>query len=181
MNHPFASLSPRALLRLFWVVFAATVAVMTVMQMIGRPLQTPAAPLGIISFEFAGAAANAQAMVDSWDALARIHAGFSLGFDYLFMPLYSTAIGLACLWGGRVLGRRGWRLAALGGWLAWGLWLAALCDAFENFALWRLLTAPAAAPWPALAWWMAAIKFGLILLGFLYYLFALIVSRKVDK
>jgi hypothetical protein len=173
--HPFASLHPRRLLRLFWLVFAGAVAVMIIMQIIGRLLQTPAAPMGIVSFEFARTPANAQAMVDSWGALARIHAGFSLGFDYLFMPLYSTAIGLACLWGGRALHRRGWRLAGLGGWLAWGLWLAALCDAIENLALWQLLIAPAAPPWPALAWWMATIKFALILLGLLYYLFALIV------
>lgn len=174
LNHPFASLLPHRLLRLFWAVFAATVAAMIVLQLIGRPLQTPAAPMGIVSFEFARTPANAQAIVDSWDALARIHAGFSLGFDYLFMPLYSTAIGLACLWGGRALHRRGWRLAALGSWLAWGLWLAALCDAVENLALWRLLVAPAVPPWPALAWWMATIKFALILLGLLYYLFALL-------
>ncbi len=173
-HHPFASLPPRALLRLFWLVFAGTVAAMIVMQIIGRPLQTSAAPMGIISFEFARTPANAQAMVDSWDALARTRAGFSLGFDYLFMPLYSTAIGLACLWAGRVLHRRGWRLAGLGGWLAWGLWLAALCDAVENLALWRLLIAPAVPPWPTLAWWMATVKFALIALGFLYYLFALL-------
>lgn len=181
MPHPLTSLQPRTLLRLFWVMFACTVAVMFVLQIVGRPLQTPAAPQGIVSFEFARTAANAQAMVDSWDAAARIHAGFSLGFDYLFMPLYSTTIGLACLWGGRVLRQRGWRLAALGGWLAWGLWLAALCDAVENVALWRMLEGPVAAPWPGLAWWMATTKFGLILCGFLYFLIALSARLFVRK
>lgn len=183
-QHPFASVHARTLLRLFWAVFAATVMAMIILQIVGRPLQTQAAPMGIVSFEFARTPANAQAMVDSWDTVTRIHAGFSLGFDYLFMPLYSTAIGLACIWGGRMLHRRGWRLAVLGGSLAWGLWLAALFDAVENFALWQLLVAPAAPPWPALAWWMATIKFALIALGLFYYLFALLtrlVGGREDK
>ena len=174
MSHPLAFLNPRSLLRLFWALFAGTAAAMVVLQVVGGPLQTAAAPQGIVSFEFARTVANAQAIVDSWDAAARIHAGFSLGFDYLFMPLYSTTIGLACLWAGSALRQRGWRLAGLGVPLAWVLWLAAIVDAVENVALWRLLEG-SAAPWPAIAWWAATIKFSLILLGLLYTLLALVV------
>lgn len=168
MSHPLARLSSTQFIRWFWPLLAATLVVMAIMQVIGRPLQTAAAPLGIVSFEFAGDKANAAAMIASWDVNARVHAGFSLGFDYVFMPLYATTIGLACLWAAQVFRRQRWSLAAPGALLAWGLWLAAIFDAVENVALWRLLAGSVFDPWPGLAWWCAALKFGLIVLGLLY-------------
>ena len=41
--------------------------------------------------------ANAQAMLDSWDARAQLFAAFGLGLDYLFMPAYGLTAALACL------------------------------------------------------------------------------------
>ncbi len=119
-------------------------------QVVGRPLQTAAAPQGIVSYELAGDPATTQAILDSWGPNARVHAGFSLGLDTLFMPLYAATIALSCLWGAGAFRRRRWPLVALGRPLAWGVWLAALCDVVENIALWRLLVGPVAVPWPLL-------------------------------
>lgn len=170
MSHPFLSLNAGPRGRLFWLCLALTLAAMAVLQQVDAPLQTAAAPQGIVSFELAGDLAGAQAILASWDARARIFAGFSLGFDYLFMPLYAASIALALVWAAGQWGA-GWA-SRLGLGLAWGQGLAALCDAVENLALWRLLTGEGD-PWPALAQSMALIKFGLIGLGILYALAAL--------
>jgi len=47
---------------------------------------------------------------------------------------------------------------------------AALFDAVENFALWKILLGAWASPWPELAAVCAQVKFGLLLLGLVYAL-----------
>ena len=115
---------------LLWPALLVLTVVLTVaLQAVNAPLKTPAAPQGIVSYEFAGTATVAQSILDSWDAGAKVNAGFSLGLDYLYMPAYALTIGLACVWAARVLGgRRRW-VGSLGRVLAFGLGLAALLDA----------------------------------------------------
>ncbi len=153
---------------LFWPLLAATLVVMALFQILDRPLRTPAAPWGIVSFELAGSMDKAQAMIDSWDEHARLSAAFGLGLDYLFMVLYATTIALACLWSAQVYGELGWWLVDLGGLLAWGVWLAALLDGIENISLWQLLKGPVSDPWPSIARWCASIKFVLIAFSMIY-------------
>jgi hypothetical protein len=154
---------------LLWgILLALTIALTAVLQAVDAPLKTPAAPQGIVSYEFAGTAAIAQAILDAWDTDARAHAGFSLGLDYLYMPAYALTIGLACVWAARVPGGR-WRwLGSLGRVLALGLGLAALLDAVENYALTTMLFSAAADPWPSVALWCATGKFALIIVGLVY-------------
>lgn len=154
---------------LFWAALALTLLILAVFRVIDAPLQTAAAPQGIISYELAGTVARAQAMFDSWDARVRLYAAFGLGLDYLFMVSYAVAIGLAAAWAGRQLGaQRRWPVR-VGLALGSGLALAALLDAVENFALARMLFAgAAAAPWPALAAGCATVKFALVILGLVY-------------
>lgn len=158
----------------FWLLVTLMLIVLVVLQVVGQPLQTAAAPRGIVSYELAGDPATTQAILDSWDSNARVHAGFSLGLDYLFMPLYAATIALGCLWGVGALRRRPGPLVGLGRWLAWGVGLAALCDVVENIALWRLLVGQVAIPWPELARWCAMVKFGLLGLGLVYVTVALV-------
>ncbi|RME80547.1 MAG: hypothetical protein D6775_15880 [Caldilineae bacterium] len=162
MWHPLTALPANW----FWPFLVLTLVVLALFQVIDRPLKTPAAPVGIVSYELAGSVERARAILESWDSRARVYAGFSLGFDYLFMPLYATTIGMACLWGARTGSGPAW----LGGILAWGVWVAALCDGIENYALWRMLVGEPVAPWPAVARVSALAKFGLILLALVYAL-----------
>jgi len=156
---------------LLWPALLALTIVLTVaLQAVNVPLKTPAAPQGIVSYEFAGTTAAAQSILDSWDAGAKVYAGFSLGLDYLYMPAYALTIGLACAWAARVLGGpRRW-LGSLGRVLAFGLGLAALLDATENYALTTMLFSAAADPWPAVARWCATGKFALLIAGLVYVL-----------
>jgi hypothetical protein len=168
MTHPFQGLSPKAARSVFIPLLVTTLLVMALLNMVSAPLTTPAAPSGIISYELAGTLEKAQSILDSWDSLTQLHAAFALGFDYVFMLAYSTTIGLGCVMAAGVLRSRGWPLAGIGAWLAWGQWLAAGFDAVENIALIAMLFAGVASPWPQVAYWCAVFKFGLIFLGLVY-------------
>ena len=174
MAHPFLGLSSRQRHHLFWLTLGLTVLAMAVLQIIDAPLKTAAAPLGVVSFALAGTSARATAILQSWDAHARLHAAFSLGFDYLFMLAYASAIALAALWVGEGDGAR------LGEAAAWGAGLAGVADAAENHFLWRLLLGVAPERYPFWARWAAMIKFA-ILAAALGYVCAALVIRMLRK
>ncbi len=160
MSHPLAAIPSGKRARVFVPLLIATLAITFLFRFIG-----PAQPT-IVDFELAGSVPKAQAIIDAWNENDRIRAGFSLGFDYLYMPVYSTTIALACVMAAGVLKRRPWRTAGL--LLAWGLWIAAVSDATENVALFNELLGNNVTPWPQVAQICATIKFGLIVLGLLY-------------
>ena len=174
MHHPFEKISSSQRKRLFWGLLVVTLVVMILLNIVGGPLITPAAPYGIVSFELAGNVTEASEILDSWDSNARLHAAFSLGFDYVWMLFYSTTIGLGCIWAAEVLRQRRWPLAKLGVPLAWGQWLAAIFDAIENIALALILFGSLAIPWPQVARWCAIFKFALIFFGMVYAFLGLV-------
>ncbi len=172
MPHPFLSLPARLLPRLFWLLLALTLVLMAIMAGVGAPLTTQAVPQGIVSFEFAGTVIRAREILDSWSPAAQLRAAFIQGLDFLFLLVYSTTIGLSCTWAAGVLHDRHRSLSSWGPLLAWGQWLAAGFDAFENIALVVLLFGGLASPWPQIAWICAAVKFALIFIGLVYTFFA---------
>ncbi len=181
MRHPLESIPTSIRRPLFAVLLLLTLVVMIAMQSVSGPLTTAAAPSGIISFELARDMVAVQTILDSWDAVVQVRAGFSLGLDFFFLALYSTTIGCACAWLAAALRSRTRWLALLGLILAWGQWLAAILDAIENTALLTMLLNAPAAPFPMVAWVCAVIKFGLVLLGLLFVLIAglwLLVGRR---
>lgn len=173
LTHPLAALSSDKRRRVFVPLLSATLVITFLFRFIG-----PAQPT-IVDFELAGSVAKADQIITAWSATDHIRAGFSLGFDYLYMPVYSTTIALACIMAVGVLKRKAWHTIGL--WLAWGLWVAALSDALENLALFTELLGNNVAPWPQVAQICATIKFGLILAGLLYVIVGVIgklVTRK---
>jgi hypothetical protein len=178
MRHPFQDIPASKRKRVFVPLLVLTLVVMGVLNGLGGPLKTEAAPQGIVSYEFAGNVSSAQEMLDSWKPQALAHAGFNLGFDFVFLLAYAAAIGLACAWVADVLQERR-RLAALGLWLAWGQGLAALLDAVENTALLKMLLGSASSPWPQIAWSCALPKFALVFLGLVYVVVG-VVLRVLD-
>ena len=170
---PFAQVNQQIRKRWVWIFIALALLMSALMTTISKPLTTPAAPAGIISYELAGNLANAQAMINSWDTTAKIQAGLSLGLDFLYPLIYAMAICLAVV---VASGRfHGW-LASVGAWLAWGIWIAAGLDYIENVALIQLLLGSTNELWPTLAYWCATIKFVLIILAILYALLGGIVA-----
>jgi hypothetical protein len=168
ITHPLAFVPNEKRKTVFYVALAATLIVMAVFRFVlDPPLQTEAAPQGIISFELAGTQAKADEIIASWDATAQLYAAFGLGFDFLFMPVYATAIALGIL---LAAGRHPGRFASVGAWVGWGAFAAALFDAAENVCLWNLLLGNSGANYAGLAALYATVKFGLILLGVGYAL-----------
>lgn len=179
MNHPLQKIPENRVRVVFIVLLVATLLIMVIMNMVGAPLKTQAAPSGIISYELAGSATKSQIILDSWDESARQYAAFSLGMDYLFMLFYSTTIALGCVWSGRVLASRAISLSVVGAPLAWGQWAAAVFDAVENIGLTLILFGADGQTWAPVARWCAIIKFGLIFLGITYSFLGLAISFAV--
>lgn len=174
MKHPLLQVPRRRRLFLFLLFLALTLLVMMALNVTGRTLVNDSAPSGIVSYEFAGDQATAEEIINSWDETARVYAGFNLGLDYLYLFLYSTTIAMALLWLTDGFETR-W-LANLAQILAWGLWLAALLDACENYALFTMLVNGPSATWPQVAWWCAAVKFSLVIAGLLLVLVAAVLQ-----
>jgi hypothetical protein len=152
------------------VAFLACVAVFTFHD---RPLETEAAPNGIVDLELAGSAEKAERIRQSWaDNDALDEAGFSIGFDYVFLLVYSTGLAALCALGAAAMRRRGvGLLATIGVLAAWGAWGAALCDAVENAAMLPLLDRPTDS-WASTAAAFATAKFVLLVIGLLFALTA---------
>ncbi len=170
--HPLVAIPSDKRARVFVPLLIATLVITFLFRFIG-----PAQPT-IVDFELAGSVPKAQAIIGAWNETDRIRAGFSLGFDYLYMPVYSTTIALACVMAAGVLKRKAWHTVGI--LLAWGLWVAAVSDAIENLALYTELLGNNIAPWPQVAQICATIKFGLIVLGLLYVVVG-IVLRLIKK
>jgi hypothetical protein len=152
----------------FFVLLAITLLLMAGLQVLGSPLETPAAPAGIISFELAGNLDSAQEILDSWGTRGQVIAGLSLGLDYFFLVAYSITIALGCIIiAGRLHSRFGF-LIRVGILLSWAQFMAALLDALENFALIKVLLGSENAIWPQVARWSALPKFLLLILGILF-------------
>lgn len=114
---------------------------LVVMVVLAAPhsiIVTPAAPQGILSYEFALSASRGRAMVRMWDVEQKVWMAFMLGLDYLFMPAYAAAI-----WAGCELAAQEWPAIrrpsrALGK----AQFVAAALDAVENAGLFYGLLYP---------------------------------------
>ena len=166
LTHPLNAIPSNKRARVFIPLLIATLLITFAFRFIG-----PAQPT-IVDFELAGSVSNAQNIINAWNETDRIRAGFSLGIDYLYMPVYSTTIALACVMAAGVLKSKAWR--SIGALLAWGLWAAAIFDAIENVALFTELLGNNIAPYPQIAQVCATIKFALIILGLLYVVIGLV-------
>jgi hypothetical protein len=128
------------------------VLLIVVMLMIERDL----APYTIVDFELAGTMENAQRMLNTWQKAGSMDSlFFLLGFDYLFMLVYSFSLWFVCLQTADT-----WqRLTKFMIVLAWLQPVAGVLDAIENTALYQLASGSTSVHWPGLALWCAVPKF----------------------
>jgi len=167
-RHPFAWLPPATQLRVFVVALLLTLPLMGAIHVTNAPLENPAAPTGMISFQLAGTLPRVQKILDSWDHGAQLSAALNLGIDYLYLVAYATAIGLGCVLLARHFASRLPLFALAGVGLSWGMLAALLLDAVENYALIRLLFGEQRELWPLIARWCAIPKFALVLAALAY-------------
>ena len=164
---PFDWIDEGARPRIFWILTALVVGLSLVLGVLGEPLYSEAAPLGIVSLELARNAETAGEILRSWSVEARESALFLQGLDSLYLFAYPAWLGLGCT---LVARRQGGALRRLGVAIAWLVLAAGLLDAVENYALAQILFHGASDGWTKLAWASACPKFGLIALAFLYLL-----------
>ena len=127
------SAAPDSLRRLALPAITLTFIALTIwLTRLDLNLRNDATPNGIVSFELAGSAGAAGAILDSWSPKAREAAMLIQGLDYLYLLVYPAFLSLLT-----------WRLGARlgGGWeragssIGTGVWLCAPFDAIENQAL----------------------------------------------
>ena len=146
------------------------------MALTGGRLNSRRTPGGIVDLELAGTEGRAGAVLAAWDPDAQRRARFAVRLDFLFLLVYSTAIGMACMEAADRL-RHQPRPARAGSALAWLQWGAALLDAVENAAMLQILGGRVRQPWPAIARSCALPKFVIVALGLVYALYGWVAGR----
>ena len=150
------------------ILFLLTIVSMFVMRTLDVPLKNEIAVKGIVSFELAGSLQNSIDILNSWDANAKLYAGIGLGFDYLFMLMYSllfyTLIKYVAYKSTNA------SVSKFGNILAYAMLLAGIFDAIENYALIHLYLGNLDQMFSTVAYYSATIKFLLLGLGITYIL-----------
>jgi len=181
MRHLFEFVQKDRRTKFFWPLVGLSFLVMAVMHLVGKPLITEAAPWGMISFELAGSAANAEMILASWNQEATVSAAFNLGFDFLFIPVYIGTIALGCGIVANALRKSKKLFSSLGFLLSWGVILAGSLDVIENIALLKILFGSVASPWPEIARLCAVPKFCLINFVLIYIICGSIVKLAISS
>lgn len=70
----------------------AALMLLVTLVLVNQPLQTGSAPQGIVSFQMAGTADQAHAILRSWRSSGEVWAQVSLWLDFLFIPAYVLAL-----------------------------------------------------------------------------------------
>lgn len=173
MRHPFEVFDPAVRRWLYWIFFAATIAMSVALTNIGATFAEKRGPTGrsydIIAFELAHTPGRAAEIVETWGRDGIAAARLQTYLDFGFLMLYSNAIALGVISIMSAAADRSF-IPGLGRALAYGQWVAGLFDAVENLALLQILNGDVGSPWPQIAYYFATIKFALVGLGLLYIL-----------
>ncbi len=118
----------------------ATLVLLAALVMINQPLKTGSAHQGIVSYQLAGSAEQALAIVQSWGDEGLQWAKISLWVDFLFIPVY--CLTLILLTRHCTLDRPGVRERTTARWILTLFIVAGLADVTENVLLLNNLEAP---------------------------------------
>jgi len=149
--------------RWFWLLSLVTVGYMIWVRNYLSPLSSGE----IVQFEIAKTVAKASAIIQDWKSSGKYEQGLkSTSLAYLFIALYSLAIGLGCRFisvctGNEILikGGRGF---------SWLILIATICDIFENIALSRTLSGTISQMNVSIAYNLARIKFSIVIVCILF-------------
>ena len=152
-----------------YILFILLLIAIVVMRYFDSFLITEISPNGIVSFELAKELSGSKQIINSWDTIAKNAAGLSLGFDFLFLMIYSSFISM-------LIYNLNKRLFLKTSYHAWQFiiflipFIAAFFDIIENIALIKLLLGDLNQIWSSMAFYFALVKFGLLSLGIVYIL-----------
>ena len=155
--------------KLVLLLFIVTVLCIFSMRFFDAPLKNDICKSGIISFELAKDLSVSEDIMDSWNERSKVSASLSMGFDFLFLLVYSSFIGLL-IFRVRNKMKKDHFLQKLGKILIYAIFLAALFDVIENIALIKLLLGDLKQIWSSLAYYFAIPKFLIVLICIVYIL-----------
>lgn len=141
---------------------AATAVLLVALILINQPLKTGAAHQGIVSFQLAGNAEQALAIVQSWGQEGLQWARLSLWLDFLFIPVYCITLILSTRH--FTQDRPGVRERTAARWVRRLFLVAGLADVSENLLLLNNLESPTNAI-SLTATIFALVKFTALILG----------------
>lgn len=176
---PFTNITKNVEKKLTFTLFYLLLISITVMRYFDRFLINETAEFGIISFELSKTLERAQEIIDSWSNLSKTYAGLSLGFDFLFLFIYSLFIAILI----HKLNERLWAekpFYKVGIILIWTMFFAAIFDVIENVSLIKLLIGGHQQFWVSIGYYFAVFKFILIITAILYIIvnFILLLFKK---
>jgi len=149
--------------RLFWLFLLLTVGYMIWLKNYLSPLSSGE----IVQFEIAKTVEKANAIIQDWKSSGKYEQVVKSTFPaYLFIALYTLAIGLGCRFISACTGNE--ILIKGGRGFAWLILLAAICDIFENIALSRTLSGPVSQLNVSIAYNLAHIKFSIVIICILF-------------
>ena len=164
---PFTNITKNVEKKITFTLFYLLLISIIVMRYFDRFLVNENCELGIISFELSKTLERAQEILDSWSTLSKTYAGLNLGFDFLFLFIYTLFIAILIhklnirLWAGKALYK-------FGEILIWSMFLTAIFDCIENVSLIKLLIGGRQQFWVSIAYYFAVVKFVLIAISILY-------------
>lgn len=177
MPHPLLAWPDAPLRDLARGSLALSLLVMAVLATIDAGLRCPSAPLGIVSFEIAGAS-GAAPLLAGWSEAQRHDAILLQGLDYLFLMAYATALASAAVRLARRHAARE-RYAGLASAAAWACSVSGISDAIENTPMTLMLRDGVADEMGAtISLVCASLKFVLLVLGIGYVLVGLALPRR---
>lgn len=162
MQHPWRALPATVRRGLLKRTTILAILLTIFMARIGAPLDSPAAPLGIVSLELARTPEKMERILHEWTPRQEATARRSVRLDFTYLVVYALALSLACaaLADAPWLRQRAVTTAAAA--LSWGSLLAGALDAVENAALLAALRGAAMATAPPVAFAAASLKFALV-------------------
>lgn len=167
---PFSKFKKATKNKLSLILLIATFISLFCMLYFDSFLKNEVAKNGIVSFQLAGDLQTTKTILNSWNSKAKIYAGLSLGYDFLFLMLYPLLIALFI----HLLNEKLWKKSSfynIGIILIYALFFAAVFDLIENIALIQLLLGNLQQLSVSIAYYLAMAKFIILLLAILYILF----------
>jgi hypothetical protein len=149
--------------QLFWLFFLLTIAYMIWVRNYLSPLSSDE----IVQFEIAKTADKAQAIIENWKLTGKYDEGVkSTYFAYVFMFLYTMAIAIGCRFISACTGND--ILIKGGRGFAWLIFVATICDLFENIAISRTLSGNISQWNVSIAYNLARVKFSIVIVCLLF-------------
>jgi len=150
------------------------------MQSFGAPLKNEVTLAGVFSFELAKDIEKSTLILNSWNTEAMISAKKSMYFDFLFLCVYSTFMGLLIFKLNRKFKSKKHIVPEI---MIGAVFIAAFFDVIENIALLQLIYGNYKQIWSSMAYYFAALKFILLAIAIVYILVgsSILLLRKKHK